>query len=66
MDLKKQRITLRIMVAVGGLFLATSIIPALLSASSDLAVILGVIIIIGIFSGGYIYGEKIINWFRRI
>lgn len=63
---KKEKICIRILISVLSVFLLTSIVPALLSASSDLAVCTGVVIIVGIIVCSYLYGEKIINWFTNI
>lgn len=63
---KKQKILIRVLVSVLSVFLFTSIVPALLSASSDLAVCLGAVIVVGVVACSSLYGEKIINWFANI
>jgi len=58
------KLLIRIGVVLGAILLFTSTVPALLSASSDLAVLLGVFIIIGSIVIIYKNFEKIINWFK--
>lgn len=66
MNLKKERIVMRVIIGVLSLFVATSIIPALLNADSDLSVNVGVIIVVGIIAGAFLYGKRIYNWFINV
>lgn len=62
--METNKLLIRIGVVLGAILLFTSTVPALLSASSDLAVLLGVFIIISSIVVLYKNFEKIINWFK--
>lgn len=62
--METNKLLIRIGVVLGAILLFTSTVPALLSASSDLAVLLGVFIIISSIVVLYKNFEKILNWFK--
>ena len=63
---KNEKIVLRVVVFVAALYVFTSTVPALLSAANDLAVMLGVMLVIAVGVCGFLYAKKIINWFLDI
>ncbi|MCP4341282.1 MAG: hypothetical protein GY799_20955 [Desulfobulbaceae bacterium] len=63
---KTIKIAIRAAAFLGGLLAATTLIPALLSAPSDLAVLSGGIISIVGIGLGFTNLDKIIDWFKNI
>jgi hypothetical protein len=57
-------IFIKVAIVVGALFLITTILPALLSASNDIAVFIGTIIVIALIVAGFMYHQPIIDFFK--
>ena len=51
----------QVIVVVVVVFLIGTIVPSLLDASSDISVLLGVIIVVSVLFGIFRYGKKIVN-----
>lgn len=56
----------RVVVGIVALALFTSTVPALLSAPNDIAVLIGVVIVVACIAGAFVFYKDVINWFKDI
>ena len=65
-EISMMKFMVRVVVVIVAQALFTSTVPALLSAANDIAVLIGVGIIVACIAGAFRFWKNIINWFKDI